>query len=96
VGEITDTVTFMRQASQEGRGQAPYGQLEMEAVIRAALGETDVDLSGISRQTIFEIQLAIVGFIALKLDLGEDEIDRLIVEAEGITFKRGWHPQFAD
>jgi hypothetical protein len=38
----------MREANL-AQGKKPYGQLEMEAVVRAALGDADVDVSGISR-----------------------------------------------
>ena len=60
VRDITEAVTFMRKANQ-ARGRTPYGQLEMETVIRAALGETDVDTAGILRPMAFEIHGAVTG-----------------------------------
>jgi hypothetical protein len=95
IRDITAAVTFIRDANAAARGTAGYGQLEMEAVIRSALGETDIDLSGIIPPTVFEIQGAVTGYAVLKLRLSEGEIDGLIVEAENIAFQRGWNPPLA-
>jgi hypothetical protein len=96
VRDITAAVTFMREASIERRGKAPYGQLEMEAVIRAALGEADVDTSGIIPPIIFEVEIGVTGYAIRKLGLSEHQIDQLIVEAEDIAIERGWNPPLAD
>jgi hypothetical protein len=95
VRDVTAAVTFMREASKERRGQAPYGQLEMEAVIRVALGEIDVDMSGIIPPTAFEIQIAVIAYAAAKLELSDSEVDQVIVEAENIAFDRGFNPPLA-
>jgi hypothetical protein len=95
VRDITAAVTFMRQADQAG-GRTPPGQLEMEAIIRGALGEPDVDTSGIIPPIIFEVEIAVTGYAIRKLSLSQTEIDRLIVEAENIAFERGWNPPLAD
>jgi hypothetical protein len=96
VRDITELVTFMRNASIERRGRTKYGQLEMEAVIRAALGEADVDTSGIIPPDIFEIEGAMVAVAIRKLGLSQPEIDQLLVEAENIAFERGWNPPLAE
>jgi hypothetical protein len=95
VRDITATVTFMREVNLEA-GKNPPGQLEMEAVIRAALGETDVDTSGIRPPAKMEIQGAVAGFAMRRLSLGQQEIDQLIDEAENITSRRGWNPPLID
>jgi hypothetical protein len=84
----------MREANL-AKGKTPYGQLEMEAVIRAALGEADVDTSGIPRPLAFEIQIAATGYVAANLRWQAPEIDRLIVEVEEVAFSRGWDPPLA-
>lgn len=92
--DITAAVTFMRAADQSG-GRTPPGQLEMEAIIRAALGETDVDTSGIIPPTTFEVHIAVTGYAMRKLDLSQAEIDQIIVDAENRAFERGWNPPLA-
>jgi hypothetical protein len=52
---VTDFVVAMLLAATKDND--PYPQLETEALIRAALGETDVDLSGISRGARLSIRL---------------------------------------
>jgi hypothetical protein len=96
VRDITELVTFIRNASIERRGRSKYGQLEMEAVIRSALGETDIDTSGIIPPDVFEIQGVMVGAAIRKLGLSQPEIDQLLVEAENIAFERGWNPPLAE
>ncbi len=94
VRDITAIVMFIREADL-ANGKTPYRQLEMEAVIRSALGETDVDMSGIPRTAVFEIQIVMAGFIAVKLSWSEPKINELIIEAEQAAFSRGWHPPVA-
>lgn len=55
VRAITEVAPFIREADQAA-GKSPHGQLEMEAVIRHSLGETDVDVSGINAQVAYEVQ----------------------------------------
>jgi hypothetical protein len=94
VRDITDAVSFMREANL-AKGKTPYGQLEMEAVIRSALGEAHVDTNGIPRPLAFEIQIAATGYVAANLSWQAPEIDRLLVEAEDVAFGRGWDPPLA-
>jgi hypothetical protein len=91
VREITAAVSWMRSANQD-RGRTSHGQLEMEAVIRSALGEPDVDISGIIPPVLMEIRIAALGYAILKLGLSQPDIAKLIVEAENVAFKQGWNP----
>jgi hypothetical protein len=94
VRAVTEVVLFIRDADQAG-GKTPHGQLEMEAVIRSALGEADVDTGGINPQVAFEIQGAITAYIVFKLGISAPEVVRLICEAEQIAFERGSKPPLA-
>jgi hypothetical protein len=67
----------------------------MEAVIRSALGEAEVDMTGIPRPLAYEIQMVAVGYAARMLALSEPEVVRLICEAEQIAFHHGWKPPLA-
>ena len=92
VRTVTDYVATLRMAT---RDNGTFSQLETEALIRAALGETDVDLSGISRGKRFSIRGPAAVLAIERMGFGEVEVDQLITEAERITFERGWHPPLA-
>lgn len=92
VRDITAAVSFMREANLAKGKEPPYGQLEMEAVIRSALGETDVDISGIPRPLAYEVQILTTAYAAAKLSMLEPEIVQLIADAEQIAIGRGWNP----
>lgn len=72
-----------------------FDLLEMEAVYRSALGEANIDLSDIKLVVLDKIRNFMVAFIILKEGWPESEIRDLMVEAERITFERGWHPPLA-
>jgi hypothetical protein len=91
IREVSDVVSFMRSANLAG-GKTPHGQLETEAVIRHALGETDVDVKGINAQVAFEVQIEVTAFIVWKSKFTEPQVDELITEAERLARKRGWDP----
>jgi len=95
VSDISDAVSFLRKASLAKGKTPPYGQLEMEAVIRSALGEANVDIDGIPRPLMFEMQIASTGYVAANLSWPEREIDRVVVDAEQVAFERGWAPPLA-
>jgi hypothetical protein len=91
VRAVTEVASFLREADLAG-GTTPHSQLEMEAVIRHALGETDVDIGGITAQVAYEVQGAVTGFIAWKSEFTGSQIDELITEAERMAFARGLNP----
>lgn len=93
--QISDDVSFMREADLT-RGKTPPGsQAEMEAVIRSALGEPDIDISGIIPPALLTMRLAAVGWVVLKRQLPESEVIKLIIRAEEVTIGRGWRPPLA-
>lgn len=95
VRDISAAVSFMREASLAKGKTPPYGQLEMEAVIRSALGEADVDMSGMPRPLAYEIQIVALGYAALMLALSEPELVRLIRAAAQVAVERSWKPPLA-
>jgi hypothetical protein len=92
---VSAAVSSMR-AIRAARGHSSHGQLEMEAVIRRALGEVEVDVSGINPMEVFEIQGSVTVYAALKLGLTEAEFAELVAEAERTAFARLWRPPLAD
>jgi hypothetical protein len=94
VRAVTEMVSFMRQAELANQ-HTPYGQLEMEAVIRHALGEPEVDVKGITTDVAFKVQCGVTAVIAWKSDFTESRIDELITEAEELAIGRGFSPPLA-
>ncbi len=90
VREIAAVASDMRQKSK-----SLPGQMKMEAVIRAALGETDVVIDDIKPPELLHIRGAIVVYLFIILG-AKFSIDELVVEAENIAFERGWKPPLAD
>src|SRR5215813_8071514 len=86
---VSELVSFLRQAELVG---ARYGQRETEAVIRHALAETDVDISGINAQVAFEIQGSVTAFIVWQRGWPPPLIDALLAAAEQLALRRGASP----
>lgn len=90
VREITAFVSDMLARVTESKLGA--GPLEVEAVIRGALGEKDVSLEGIRRSVLHGIRITVTMDIVYRLSLAGPEIDRLVTDAERMAFARGWDP----
>lgn len=93
VREITEFVRDLRSRLHDA---PPPGQLETEALIRAALGDPDVMISDIDSGNTFNAYIAILGYICRKLVLSENDIRNLILESESMAFEQGWKPPLAD
>lgn len=92
VRAITAFVALLREAT----GNDPkYDQLKTEAVIRLALGDRDVDTTGITAGQKYLIRLAVLTLAYGKLRLSEAEVDELVTDAEKIAVERGWNPPLA-
>lgn len=72
-----------------------FSILEIEAVYRSALGEGNIDLSGIKLVGLDKIRNSMAALVILKQGWPESEIRDLVIQAEQITFERGWHPPLA-
>ena len=92
VRAITSFVSRMRSRIHS---VAAPGQLETEAVIRSALGETDVVIDDIKPLQKYVIRVSVLIQARLLLDWDEATIDQRIVEGERVAFERGWHPPLA-
>jgi len=64
-------------------------------VFRVALGEEDVDLTGITRKDLYTLRTYLIILVALKQAWSEAEIRELIVQAEDAAFDRGAEPPLA-
>ena len=90
VREIAAIASDMRQKSK-----SLPGQLKVEAVIRAALGEADVVIDDIKPPELLHIRGAVVAYLFIILG-AKFSVDELIIEAENIAFERGWKPPLAN
>jgi hypothetical protein len=70
--------------------------LEMEALIRACLGEPDVTINDIALGSLLKIGSLVTSRIVRELSLPSHEVDVMLVRAEQIAAERGWHPAVHD
>jgi hypothetical protein len=89
VRAITEFVTRMRAGIHSTQ---PPRQLEMEALIRSALGEADVATSDINSGKKYTMRLTALGQAKIQLGWDEAAVDKVLVEAEDIASARGWNP----
>lgn len=90
---ITAFVSELRVAT----GHDPaLEQLKTEAIIRSALGETDVVTGDLTSGQKFQVRIPLITMVTRKLGLDEAAIDQLIADSERAAFARGWHPPLAD
>jgi hypothetical protein len=87
--DIADFVDFTQAAAA---GDALFDRLQAEAVVREALGETGIDAKGIGPARKFVLRYTTAGLAALRLGLGEDAADEIIVDSERMAFDQGWKP----
>jgi hypothetical protein len=88
-------VTAFAAEVRRSQGGFGLGLMEMEAVIRAALGEADVDLSGITPAESGKAGTLAVTHVFQLLEWDESAVNEIVTEAETITFRRGWKPKLA-
>jgi hypothetical protein len=80
----------------QGTGQNVAGDvMGIEAVIRAALGENNVDLTGIGRNDRTAVHFYATMIAVHKLGLDNRAVTRLVVEAENDAMLLGWNPPSA-
>jgi len=81
----------------QGTGQNVAGDVVgIEAVIRAALGEKNIDLTGITRNDRSLVHLYATMIAVHKLGWDNRAVARLAVEAENNAMLLGWNPPPAD
>lgn len=92
VREVTDFAIGVRDS-----WELPYGGglLDLEAVMRGALGERDVDMSGIPADVQGEAHFFSMMQVSRLRGWNEYEVNSVVAEAEAITFGRGWKPHIA-
>jgi hypothetical protein len=76
--EVADLVAATRAQFKDGH---TFPGLQMEGIIRAALGEAEL-VDGIDAETMLEVQLLMIGKLLRDLDLDERQLEEFIAEVE--------------
>ena len=92
VRDVTAFAARLREASGENLGG---GLMRLEALLRSALGEVDVDVTGIPLDVRVPAHVLATGGAFHQLGFGERRIRELVVEAEALVFERGGSPPLA-
>ena len=92
VRDVTAFAARLREASGENLGG---GLMRLEALLRSALGEVDVDVTGIPLDVRAAAHAVATGFALHRLPSGERMVRGLVVEAETRVFERGGNPPLA-
>jgi hypothetical protein len=77
---------------RERFGSRSPGALEIEALIRAGLGETNLEVEDISILTVLAASTLVASLIAYQLGLTDLQVDELVAAAESSAAERGWQP----
>jgi hypothetical protein len=93
--DVRAVTTFARQLREASGEDLGGGLLQTEAVIRAALGEPHIDLSGISSASRFRIHTVAVTFVSRSLRLDESAVGALLASAESDVIRLGRRPSLA-
>jgi hypothetical protein len=93
--DVRAITSFVSQMRSQIHSVAPPEQLATEALIRSALGETDVATDDIKGGQKWVIQISVLTQVSLRLGWDEATVDQRIVEGERVAFERGWHPPLA-
>jgi hypothetical protein len=92
--EIRAVVSTLREIPLPPGSLKP-GHLEMERVVRVALGDRSATLDSIRPSVLLAIRDRLILVAHLKLAWSESDVDALIADAERIAFERGWKPPLA-
>lgn len=94
--DVRDVTPLAELVRDSETGSRPLSLMQIEAVIRAALGERDVDLRAVNAAAKFKVQVIATLGASQWLSLEEDATRALVAEAETVARNNGWNPQPAD
>lgn len=93
IREVTELAVLLRDLTGEDPGKEfVRDPMQVEAIIRAALGEADVDVSDVMADAKVIVHNMATVFVTATLKFGERDVKELVVKAERKAFKRGWNP----
>lgn len=90
-GAVKEFVSEMRR--KIARGITPPAQASMEAVIRVALGGEASEISTLKGSELINIRVVVTAAICELLNLGDRQINEMIIAGENMAKARGWAPQ---
>ena len=89
--DVRKITRFVLDLRERFGPQAP-GALEIEALIRADLGETDVATDDIPQLTVLAAATLTAALIAFQHALTDADVDGLVTAAESSARSHGWRP----
>jgi len=92
VRDVTAFAALLHGATNENLAG---GLMRLEALLRSALGEADVDVTGIPLDARVRGQAAATAIALDKMAFGESRVSELVAQAEAIAFGRGSNPPLA-
>jgi len=92
VRDVTAYAALLRGATGENFAG---GLMQLEALLRSALGEADVDVADIAIHARVKGYAVATAVALRKLAFGESQVKDLVTEAEAIASGRGRNPPFA-
>jgi hypothetical protein len=87
--DIATVVDAVQQASEDDMA---VDRLEVEALIRKALGEDEIGTKSIGNGKKFILRIWITGAVVFLLNLDEATVDETITDSELLAFEQGWKP----
>jgi hypothetical protein len=94
--DVREITAFVLQMRSMIHSIEPPDQLKTEALIRYALGDRDVDISGIKPDEMFGILGIVLGTVVHRLGIAQDEIRKMVLDGESAAFDQGWKPPLAE
>jgi predicted component of type VI protein secretion system len=94
--DVRHVTAFAELVRDSWAGRLPLSLLQIEAVIRRALGEHAVDLRGVDAAAKFRVQVLATFGASQWLSLDEEGTRALVAEAETQAINGGWKPRRAD
>jgi hypothetical protein len=94
--DVREVTAFVMKMRSMIHSTEPPDQLKTEALIRYALGDRDVDISGIKPREMFDILGVVLVSIVHKLQIAEEEVRKMVLDGENAAFDQGWKPSLAE
>jgi len=93
--DVRDVTAFASQLREAAGENLAGGLMRLEALLRSALGESDVDVAGIALDAKVKSYAVATGIALHQLGFVERRVGELVAEAEALAFERGNNPPLA-
>jgi hypothetical protein len=94
--DVRDVTKLASSLHDSQKAQAPPGVLEIEAIVRYALGESYLLVNDISPSVLLKVRTWIIAWAFLELGMGVADLEKLVRHAEQQAIERGFRPASAE